>query len=1076
MFGSASRRNRHRSPLVSAAVLAEKALRRLIAPRTLSRGDAYYAEGRVRRIEKVGDGAIEAQVQGSELYYVTLLIEGNELHVECTCPWYLENEQECKHIWAVIRSASARRMLPERDLFLATSFEGPYDPDDDIDEEGYYDYEPQGLTSPRGLAQRPQWQSFLDAIGPAPPVNLSPARSVPETIVYAIESFPGSQRLTFQIIGRSHKKNGEWGKWKQLSIRLDDLHLLDPFDRESLALLNQHTWAHTVERLVNIPSTTAAWWIERLSRAGKFGIIDKTQEDPRMIAWDDGPPWTLNVAIVNDAAASKYRVVATIEREGESLPLEDVEATFPGILIAGGRAARFDDAGRGSWLRALRANRSVEIPHADADRFRKALLRAPIANIALPEELGWTLVDVRPRPILALESQPWTSELTGDLFFVYDDWRISSRSEESQATLGRKLIRRNREVEAGFRGRLGALGVISTWDGFRVRLAQVENVARTLTAEGWTIEIDAAKVRIAGDLDIEISSGIDWFDLNVNASFDDVRIGLPELLASADANRSLLRLPDGSYGIVPGSWAESLAPVLDLGKREGDGVRFRTSQALLIDSLLQSKPRTMDDAFIELRQRITDASPEPRQEPPTLLTELRPYQRAGLGWLEFLRTTGLGGCLADDMGLGKTVQALALLEGLRANGNTTPSLVVAPRSLLFNWSAEAKRFAPQLRVIEHHGSERAKNEFDGVDLVLTTYATMRLDIARLAETEFETIILDESQAIKNASSQVAKASRLLRGRHRLALSGTPIENHLGELWSLFEFLNPGLLGPARAFNRTFAGKTTPPERRDALARGLRPLLLRRTKEQVAPELPERIEQTLYCELEGKQKTQYEELRDHYRLALLGRIKTGGIDKARMHILEALLRLRQAACDPHLIDPATDAPSAKVELLMEELREVLDSGHRALVFSQFTSFLQIVSNTLDKERINYLYLDGKTRDRQTLVEQFQQPAGGPPLFLISLKAGGLGLNLTNADYIFLLDPWWNPAVEAQAIDRAHRIGRMKPVVAYRLIARDTVEEKILELQARKRELAESIISEDNSVLRKLEVEDLEMLLG
>jgi SNF2 family DNA or RNA helicase len=346
---------------------------------------------------------------------------------------------------------------------------------------------------------------------------------------------------------------------------------------------------------------------------------------------------------------------------------------------------------------------------------------------------------------------------------------------------------------------------------------------------------------------------------------------------------------------------------------------------------------------------------------------------------------------------------------------------------------------------------------------------------KLAETEFEYVILDESQAIKNATSQVAKASRLLRGRHRLALSGTPIENHLGELWSLFEFLNPGLLGSSRSFSRTFAAKNTPPERRNALARGLRPLLLRRTKEQVAPELPERIEQTLYCELEGSQKKQYDELRDHYRAALLGRIKKGGIDKARMHILEALLRLRQAACDPALINGNTDGPSAKVELLMDELRDVLDSGHRALVFSQFTSFLAIVRGVLDRERIPYLYLDGKTTNRQTLVEQFQD-SSGPPLFLISLKAGGLGLNLTNADYIFLLDPWWNPAVEAQAIDRAHRIGRQKPVVAYRLIARDTVEEKILELQAKKRELAESIISEDNSVLRRLELEDIEMLLG
>src|SRR6185369_1058689 len=345
----------------------------------------------------------------------------------------------------------------------------------------------------------------------------------------------------------------------------------------------------------------------------------------------------------------------------------------------------------------------------------------------------------------------------------------------------------------------------------------------------------------------------------------------------------------------------------------------------------------------------------------------------------------------------------------------------------------------------------------------------------LSAVDFEYVILDEAQAIKNASSQVAKASRLLRARHRLALSGTPIENHLGELWSLFEFLNPGLLGTSRWFQRTFVARTTPPERREALARALPPLILRRTKEQVAPELPERTEQTLYCELESEQRRIYDELRDHYRAALLGRVKTTGIEKSRMQILEALLRLRQAACHPMLIDPKSGSPSAKTELLIEEIRDVLDSGHRALIFSQFTSFLAIVRDALDEEGVPYCYLDGKTRDRQSLVEEFQSD-DGPPLFLISLKAGGLGLNLTNADYIFLLDPWWNPAVEAQAIDRAHRIGRVRPVVAYRLIARDTVEEKILELQSRKRELADSIISEDNSVLRKLEVEDLELLLS
>lgn len=1039
-------------------MLAETALRKLVSHGSLVRGDAYFAQGRVRRIEVLADGSIEADVQGTYLYSVELHVENRELTARCDCPWFEGHGEECKHIWAAIRAASARRLLPERALYLM--------PDEPFDAPAY-------SRAAKHTERGPQWQRVLEALGPAP--QASPAAgSMPEEIVYAINGFPRAQTLTLQILGRAHRKNGEWGKWKPLALRIDQLHALPPFDRESLALLHQTAWSTTVETSVSVHAATAGWWIERLARGGQLCVMDKTGE-PQAISWDDGPAWTFRVTIENDAAASKYRIAGSIERDGEVLPLERVEAIMADILFTAGRASRFDSRGHASWLQVLRANGTIEVPHSDADRFRQALLRAPMANIALPEELGWTVVDAKPVPVLSLVHGGWDSELHAELLFDYDEWRVSSRSSETQTTIGRKLIRRDRFREDEFRGRLAALRAIAVWDGYRVRLPQLEELVRSLSAEGWILEIDSAPVRVTGELDVEISSGVDWFDLNINATFGDVRVALPELLAAAESRRTLLRLADGSYGIVPTSWTDALAPVVDLGKREGDAVRFRPAQALLIDALLQSKTRRADDAFAELRHRIAEASPEPRMEPPTLTATLRPYQRAGLGWLHFLRTTGLGGCLADDMGLGKTVQTLALLEELRAGGSTQPSLVVAPRSLLFNWAAEAKRFAPQLRVVEHHGSERGANLFEDCDVVLTTYATMRLDIEKLAETEFEYVILDESQAIKNASSQVAKASRLLRGRHRLALSGTPIENHLGELWSLFEFLNPGLLGSTRSFSRTFAAKTTPPERRDALARALRPLILRRTKEQVAPELPARTEQTLYCELEGKQKKQYDELRDHYRRALLGRIRSSGIDKSRMQILEALLRLRQAACDPALIDPDTDASSAKMELLMDELRDILASGHRALVFSQFTSFLDIVRGALDVEDIPYLYLDGKTRDRQSLVERFQS-SDGPPLFLISLKAGGLGLNLTNADYIFLLDPWWNPAVEAQAIDRAHRIGRRKPVVAYRLIARDTVEEKILELQARKREIAESIISEDNSVLRKLQVEDLELLLG
>jgi SNF2 family DNA or RNA helicase len=433
------------------------------------------------------------------------------------------------------------------------------------------------------------------------------------------------------------------------------------------------------------------------------------------------------------------------------------------------------------------------------------------------------------------------------------------------------------------------------------------------------------------------------------------------------------------------------------------------------------------------------------------------------------------------MGVGKTAQALALLETrrvLRAAGEPIgPSLVVVPRSLVFNWKQEAARFTPQLRVLDYSGSEREGEDFAAYDIVVTTYGMLRRDILRLKDFEFDYVVLDEAQAIKNANTQAAKAARLLRGRCRLALSGTPVENHLRELWSLFEFLNPGMLGAASAFKLASGAMRDPDEEtRRLLGQALRPFILRRTKEQVARELPPKSEQTMYCEMDAAERKLYEDLRQHYRRSLLKRIETEGMAKSKIKVLEALLRLRQAACHPGLLDKErVGDSSAKLEMLLEQLREVLDEGHKALVFSQFTSLLKIVRDRLDRNDIAYEYLDGATRDRQARVERFQKEADCRA-FLVSLKAGGLGLNLTAAEYVFILDPWWNPAVEAQAVDRAHRIGQSRPVFAYRLITRDTVEDKVLELQKAKRDLAAAIITADNSIIRNLQHEDLALLLS
>jgi len=374
---------------------------------------------------------------------------------------------------------------------------------------------------------------------------------------------------------------------------------------------------------------------------------------------------------------------------------------------------------------------------------------------------------------------------------------------------------------------------------------------------------------------------------------------------------------------------------------------------------------------------------------------------------------------------------------------TRPSLVIVPKSLIFNWMQEAKRFAPELRLLNYTGQERTDSaeSINKFDLVLTTYGTLRRDISQHRKTDFDYVILDEAQSIKNATSQAAKACRLLRARQRLALTGTPVGNGS-----------------------------------ELVARAVRPYLLRRTKTEVLSDLPEKTEQTLFCELGDQQRKAYDDLRQHYRNELTTRIGQQGIGRSRIAVLEALLRLRQAACHPGLIDAnRIDDPSTKLDTLLEQLDEVLDEGHKVLVFSQFTSFLAILRRKLDERGRTYEYLDGKTTDRQSRVERFQEDSDCR-LFLVSLKAGGQGLNLTAADYVYILDPWWNPAVEAQAIDRAHRIGQTRPVFAYRLIARNTVEEKILALQDQKRELAASIISADTGILSGLTTEDVEMLLS
>lgn len=638
----------------------------------------------------------------------------------------------------------------------------------------------------------------------------------------------------------------------------------------------------------------------------------------------------------------------------------------------------------------------------------------------------------------------------------------------------------------------------------------------TLTARGWSVEAEGQRLRVAKSFQVDVttSSGMDWLDLRALFDFGDgVAAQLPRILEAVRSGADRVVLGDGSVGILPAAWLAKLEPVLRMGENVGnDGsLRYQGTQAAFLDALVSEATEAhLDKPFAEFRAKLASFSGVTQAEPAkAFVGELRPYQRQGLGWLEFLDEFALGGCLADDMGLGKTVQVLAHLQKRRdlavaapvvaaddeakpapkrgkrktvgaaaKSGSSVPSLIVAPTSLIHNWVDEATRFTPDLRVYAHRGASRHRDpeDFAGYDLVVTSYGTMRSDVDMLATINFDYIVLDEAQAIKNESTQVAQAARLLKAKRRLVMSGTPVENRLSELGSLFRFLNPGMLDSSQGFAELFSGSGKLSSMQlQSLARLLKPFLLRRTKEQVLPELPGKTENTVYCVLEDDQRKEYDQLAAFYRDSLQKKIDTSGFAKSRMHVLEALLRLRQLACHPGLIDEKRALePSAKLDLLEEQLDEVMASGRKALVFSQFTSMLAIVRARLDAKGIVYEYLDGSTTDRKERVDHFQTD-DKVRVFLISLKAGGVGLNLTAADYCFILDPWWNPASEAQAIDRAHRIGQKNHVFAYRLIARGTVEEKILALQASKRQLVEGIIANDGDVLSGITAKDLDFLL-
>ncbi len=722
-------------------------------------------------------------------------------------------------------------------------------------------------------------------------------------------------------------------------------------------------------------------------------------------------------------------------------------------------------------------------------------------------ESDFVLPEVRfatPKFVLNLEGS--LRELRGELSARYANaaHRLSAEPRKDESAFVREasddaILLRDTSAEVAAVTRLRALGFGTRGDRFILQdedqIARFFAFQRPRLEQEWEVHLSATATKASGDLQpltpkMEVvGSGTDWFELRYSlGTADGEMFSATELQRLLRSGQSKTRLRSGRTAVFDSDAISDFEEVLrDCDPRQSQPGTYRIAR-----SHAAYLAETAQDMGAALRG-LTTQKPVGDLALGDLDEKLRDYQRLGVEWLVRLARNNLGGILADEMGLGKTVQTLAFL---RAQAAREPALIVCPTSLLTNWENEARRFTPELRVLLLDGPERHARfaEIPDAQIVLTSYALLQRDTENYDNLQFSSAILDEAQHIKNPDTQNAQAAFSLRARHRFVLTGTPMENSVRDLWSLMNFVQPGYLGIRVDFRERYEqplARGPAPEVQRRLARRLRPFLLRRKKSEVAKDLPEKIEQVVVCDLTPPQRAAYDGLLREIQTGLTTTIG-GNAGAGRMKMLVGLLRLRQVCCDLRLLDVAhasrlrvagerkrdacaTGADSAKLDLLDELLEEAIDGGHRVLIFSQFVAMLTLLRARLEEQKIRYAYLDGRTKERQAVVDQFQND-DAIPVFLMSLKAGGVGLNLAAADTVIHFDPWWNYAAEAQATDRAHRIGQKRVVTAYKLIARDTVEEKIAKLQERKRSASEGVIGSEEPLMSGLSTEDLEELLS
>ena len=1049
--------------------LVAEALEKRADPEITKRGRAWVAQGRVRDLveEETDDGLVVhgKVLDGGEVLHPALTLSAARVDGECACgarPW------PCVHLLAVARSWSRS---------------GPG----------------QVMQAMAG-GGRGHWRRLLSALSPG---GRRVIASGPDgSLVHWLDVRPATPMVwTLAVSWRLHRTTGRgMGRGKR-------------FSPEDLLAGGGPEVPEAERRIVRTVLACAAVGGE----AGDNAVVvaaDAVDVALRALAGAEQVRWEgVRTPVMFDLQPVRVSLSGQEQRGGLALELhweaadgsrwqpEELRvlgSRFPWVEN-GGVLYPVATAGDGAAL-AILARRGVEVPAADLPALLgsvvPALENSGVAVTVSGLEGREFVVSPVPRPRLYLSEE--AGNLVATLAFTYGDYEIPAEVPESVVGVGagkETFVRRDMEEEFhavthlrefGFRMTDAGRFELEGEDAYDFLLHRLDELSAQWEVFGRG---ELRRYRVSStpvSLRVRLAAGMDWLDLSLEAEAeDDDELPVAEVLRALRRGSRYVRLGSGAHALLPEEWGRRLSPILDTLGVGSRSVRVPHYLAPLVEEVAERVPLRAaagEEAWQRLQSVLRGTAEVPSWPPPEgLQATLRPYQLTGYRWLRFMGEVGFGCILADDMGLGKTVQALALLLSEKAEGRGQPSLVVAPTSVVPNWEAEARRFAPSLRVVRHHGVERREklDTLHEADLVITSYAVLRRDIEALSEVKWNYAVLDEAQAIKNAATQTARAARRLVARRRLTLTGTPLENHLGELWSQFQFLMPGLLGSEARFAREFARPIVEGDTAvlATLRRRIRPFTLRRLKSEVARDLPEKVESVLLCEMGEEQQRLYRTLLAASRERVLQEVERKGLPRARFSVLEALLRLRQACCLPEILPGGVGdgVPSAKFDLFCEFVSEVVAEGHRILVFSQFVKVLTVLRRWFEAQEISHLYLDGRTRNREERVRRFQEDET-VAAFLVSLKAGGAGLNLTGADYVILFDPWWNPAVETQATDRAHRIGQHRKVFAYKMITRDSVEEKILQLQDRKRDLTEKLIESEGTWGDSLTEEDLKELFS